>query len=81
MWREKALCKGSQPDFYLDQGGTQRKKINKAKAICNVCPVIDDCLDFIKKDQDHYGIWAGLTPKERKGKGWWKVSNETTTNY
>ena len=46
-------------------------QIKKAKEICAICPVLKECTEFIKKNKDQYGIWAGLAPNERKEKGWW----------
>lgn len=39
-------------------------KNQKAKAFCNNCPVITQCLQSALAN-DEYGIWAGTTEKER----------------
>lgn len=36
-----------------------------AKSICNVCKISEFCLDAAMKRKEEYGIWGGLTPKER----------------
>lgn len=72
MWQDHALCKGYPETFYYERDGMTVPKIKKAKEICTQCPVLNQCREFIKKDGDHYGIWAGLTPKERKELGWWR---------
>lgn len=72
MWKDEGLCKGKSETFYYERDGKTVNKIKEAKAICAECPVLKECREFIKKDGDHYGIWAGLTPKERKALGWWR---------
>ena len=42
-----------------DGNGTAR-----AKAICARCPVIEQCLDFITRNPERYGVWAGIAGKE-----------------
>ena len=78
MWRDKALCKGRSDIFYHDVGGKTITNIKEAKEICARCPVFKDCLEFIHKTQDHHGIWAGMTPKERRAKGIWAVYDRFT---
>ena len=60
-WQARALCKGMGWDaFFLGPG----KSPSKAKAICQKCPVRQDCL----KESIVYGergIWAGMTEEER----------------
>jgi len=36
----------------------------RAKAICATCPVFDHCLDFISRNPERYGVWAGIAGKE-----------------
>ncbi len=38
----------------------------KAKAICSVCPVRVQCLDFAVEIREPYGIWGGLTEADRR---------------
>ena len=37
----------------------------KAKAICNTCVFVEDCLEYAL-DNDVVGIWGATTPTERK---------------
>jgi hypothetical protein len=44
--------------------------IRKAKAICNGCPAMRDCLNVAMEAetagrQHRFGIYAGMTPRER----------------
>ena len=38
--------------------------VARAKAICASCPVIEQCLDFISRNPERYGVWAGIAGKE-----------------
>lgn len=42
------------------------KRISEAKAICQMCPEREACAEWaIDTDQD-FGVWGGLTERERK---------------
>lgn len=66
-WMERAACRGignSQDDPFFDEGREE-----EAKAICAGCLVRDACLDFALRkryNDDWDGIYAGLTPRERR---------------
>lgn len=38
---------------------------NDAKAVCAVCPVRLECLEYANATDQREGIWGGLTPTER----------------
>lgn len=38
--------------------------VEKAKAICASCSVIEQCLDFVSRNPERYGVWAGIAGKE-----------------
>lgn len=75
-WHEQALCYHMDPTiFFGEEDGTGRKpnrpsltsiEIRHAKSICDDCPVARECLEYaVAHDQD-YGVWGGMTAKERK---------------
>jgi len=35
-------------------------------AICHRCPIAIDCLDWAMKINEEYGVWGGMTPKQRR---------------
>jgi WhiB family redox-sensing transcriptional regulator len=68
-WQEEALCRGyDNIVFFGDEGESELEKQGRearAKAICKTCPVADPCLEFAMETNQKYGIWGGLTAKER----------------
>ncbi len=62
-WHEKARCKGWDPDiFYPDRGVPSAS----AKAICKECQVQADCLEYALTRDERFGIWGGLSERERR---------------
>ncbi len=48
--------------FYSDDEGAERK----AKAICGLCGVRVECLEFALASREPDGIWGGLNPRQRR---------------
>jgi WhiB family redox-sensing transcriptional regulator len=71
-WWEHAACKGMDLSLFIIEPGERysRARIQEAKAICAVCIVRPSCLaDSLKYNTTQlecYGIWGGLTWKERR---------------
>jgi transcription factor WhiB len=59
-WQEDAACRGVLPDVFFPDEDPAR-----AKAICETCPVRLHCLAFALERKERYGVWGGLTEKER----------------
>lgn len=71
QWQEDALCTGGQAGLFFPPSSAERKdererREERAKAICAVCPVIDDCRDYALTIREPYGIWGGYTESERR---------------
>jgi len=70
-WQFKGLCRGNHSYLFFPPSTVERKEERerrelKAKAICNVCPVNADCLEFALEIREPYGIWGALTETERR---------------
>jgi WhiB family transcriptional regulator, redox-sensing transcriptional regulator len=63
-WREHAECKGSPELFFPGRGETH--VVRAAKAICERCPVADECLAFALHVPTLIGVWGGTSEKERR---------------
>lgn len=69
-WRTHAACKGRGDVMFYEahDSGAANIATAKAKAICDTCPVIDDCRDWIALDPKgpvDQSIVAGLTFNEQ----------------
>jgi hypothetical protein len=42
------------------------KRVQAAKLFCATCPVRQDCLDYAMDNVEEFGIWGGLTERERR---------------
>jgi WhiB family transcriptional regulator, redox-sensing transcriptional regulator len=61
-WTRRALCQASEPDELFVQGAAQ----NRAKAVCLGCPVRTECLADALDHRVEFGIWGGMTERERR---------------
>lgn len=62
-WKELALCAETDPEiFFPEKGGSTRE----AKAICQGCEVRDACLEYALTWEERFGIWGGLSERERR---------------
>ncbi len=62
-WQERALCAQTDPEaFFPEKGGSTRE----AKRICQGCEVRDDCLEYALAHDERFGIWGGLSERERR---------------
>ena len=38
----------------------------EAKEVCAGCPVRQPCLEWALQDRERFGVWGGLTERERR---------------
>lgn len=63
QWQERALCAQTDPEaFFPEKGGSTRE----AKRICQGCEVKDACLEYALAHDERFGIWGGLSERERR---------------
>lgn len=65
-WKKLAKClhHPNKAVFYPAEVGS-KKEAHEAKLVCAVCPVVKECLDYANRRKERFGIWGGLTTKER----------------
>ena len=62
-WQERALCAQTDPEaFFPEKGGSTRE----AKRICTGCEVRGECLEYALEHDERFGIWGGLSERERR---------------
>ena len=62
-WQERALCAQTDPEaFFPEKGGSTRE----AKKVCTGCEVRSECLEYALEHDERFGIWGGLSERERR---------------
>lgn len=62
-WQAEALCAQTDPEaFFPEKGGSTRD----AKRVCSACPVREECLKYAMDNDERFGIWGGLSERERR---------------
>jgi len=62
-WTDQALCAQTDPEaFFPEKGGSSRE----AKRVCRACPVRAECLEYALAFDERFGIWGGLSERERR---------------
>jgi len=80
QWQLDAVCRGhgttedsagSDPisDVFFSPSGegrtARRQRENRAKVLCEQCPVIVQCRQFALATNEPFGVWGGMTARER----------------
>ena len=61
-WASQGACRKSDPDALFVQGAAQQT----AKIVCQRCPVIAECLADALDNRTEFGVWGGMTERERR---------------
>lgn len=65
-WHEKALCAQVGSDLWFPDKGCEGGNIREAIKTCNRCPVQAECLQYALEHGERYGIWGGITERQRR---------------
>jgi WhiB family redox-sensing transcriptional regulator len=63
-WRAKSRCKDD-PERQFP-GDKDPAGIERARAVCRLCPVADECLADALQRREPFGVWGGLSEFERR---------------
>jgi WhiB family redox-sensing transcriptional regulator len=63
-WRQRAACIHyvGEVDFFPARG----ESVREAKAVCAICPVREECLEYALETNVLCGVWGGLSERERR---------------
>ncbi len=61
-WMARAACQEVDPERLFVAGAAQRQ----ATVICRHCPVQRECLVDALDRREPFGVWGGLTERERR---------------
>ena len=62
-WQDQANCLGVDPDLFFPERGASTRE---AKEVCRGCVVRAECLEFALQNGEKFGIWGGLSERERR---------------
>jgi WhiB family redox-sensing transcriptional regulator len=72
-WQVHARCRDYDPAAFFEpdeEGESSLETSTAAKRICERCVVRDDCLNYALDAGERFGVWGGLTARERKQYKW-----------
>lgn len=61
-WAAQGACASLNPEDFFVQGADQ----HKAKVVCRSCPVLNQCLADALDNRIEFGVWGGMTERERR---------------
>lgn len=61
-WQEQALCAQTGSEFFFPEPGSS---VREAKRICGLCEIRSACLEYALDHDERFGVWGGLSEKER----------------
>jgi WhiB family redox-sensing transcriptional regulator len=64
-WQDSAKCAGSDVQMFYPDEDQYRSDPHGATLICMECPVRHACLETAMERGEKFGIWGGMTPRER----------------
>jgi WhiB family redox-sensing transcriptional regulator len=62
-WVVDAVCAETDPEAFFPNKG---ESTSAAKAICAACSVRADCLAYAVEHNERFGVWGGLSERERR---------------
>jgi len=62
-WQRFSNCLGVDPDLFFPERGASTRE---AKEVCRACVVQHDCLEFALQNSEKFGIWGGMSERERR---------------
>lgn len=65
-WMSHGTCSQIDPEAWFPEMGQSTRD---AKKVCTTCPVQTACLQYALDNGERYGVWGGLSERERRRLG------------
>jgi WhiB family transcriptional regulator, redox-sensing transcriptional regulator len=62
-WMAEGNCRNYAPNVFFPSDGVG---VDRARKICNGCPVLDQCLEYALVERIEHGVWGGCSERERR---------------
>ena len=63
IWMNQGNCRNYPPATFFPSDGVG---VDRARKICNGCPVKMECLADALDNRIEFGVWGGMTERERR---------------
>lgn len=61
------VCQTTDPEIFFPEPGTSHtRELKWAVSECKKCPVQRECAEYAIASNEPYGLWGGLSPRERQ---------------
>lgn len=68
-WQYDGICRSVDPEVFFppdsERGPIKARRELQAKQYCHECPVLNQCREHALLVHEPYGVWGGLTARER----------------
>jgi WhiB family transcriptional regulator, redox-sensing transcriptional regulator len=68
-WQRWARCRTEDPSTFFhpdgERGRKRKHRQQRAKAVCDLCPVSKDCREHSLRFPEPFGVWGGTSEDER----------------
>ena len=67
-WVDRARCREEDPDLFFPTGSTglAADQVDSAIAVCLMCSVRRQCLEWALETGQDSGVWGGMPEEERR---------------
>jgi WhiB family redox-sensing transcriptional regulator len=62
-WMAEGNCRNYPPAVFFPSDGVG---VDRARKICNDCPVLEQCLEYALVNRIEHGVWGGCSERERR---------------
>lgn len=62
----RAACANVEPELFWPMSYANEAEVERARAVCRRCPLQPDCAEHAIEHELDHGLWAGMTPDERR---------------
>jgi WhiB family redox-sensing transcriptional regulator len=64
-WRDEAACVTESPEIFFPHSTDGDGREKRAKAVCQSCLVVEECLAEAMSNPSLQGVWGGTSHAER----------------
>lgn len=62
-WMSEGNCAHKPPSLFFPSDGVG---VEKAKLVCEECPVATQCLEYAIENRIDHGVWGGTSERQRR---------------